>query len=180
MPADQRFKAHKRSRLKIYDRLVNYPKFFPGHRSAQVGLNTNGLLLTEKLCEHLVRAGLGSLVVSIDGMESNEPIRGVPYEELRDKVVLLDAVKKRLGAKLPYLGVAYTLMRGNLAELPRLLADLLPRVKLEAFHVQPLIVFYETMKDENIYLEPTAALTRERNVSATLIARASAAMHLIK
>ncbi|HEU4417402.1 MAG TPA: radical SAM protein [Planctomycetota bacterium] len=125
--------------------------------TASVGFNTNGLGLTPATCDRIVAARVDSVVVSIDGLESNLPIRGVPYAILRDRLLALHAAKVRAGSALPHLGVAMTLMRRNLHELPRLLADLLPRVPLDYVHLQPLIEFWETMRGQNPYLQPEAA-----------------------
>src|SRR5687767_12962599 len=54
---------------------------------AAVGFNTNGLGLTPATCEELVAARVESVVISIDGVESNQPIRGVPYAVLRERVL---------------------------------------------------------------------------------------------
>lgn len=122
-----------------------------GH--AKISFNTNGINLTDRLCAKIVAHQVYSVVISIDGMESNQPIRGVPYSTIRQRVLALDRAKKASGSAYPRIGIAYTLMRRNLHELPRLLADLLPIAKIDTVHVQPLIVFYETLRDENIYLQ---------------------------
>ncbi|MEM7206091.1 MAG: radical SAM protein [Planctomycetota bacterium] len=128
-------------------------------RLAQAGVdvsfNTNGLLLSEKRAENLVRDGVQSVAVSFDGTSFNMPLRGVGWETVRDGLVNLDEAKRRLGSDLPHLALAYTLMRSNLSELVPLLDDVLPRVRLHAVHIQPLVVFYETLRGENIY-EATA------------------------
>ena len=118
-----------------------------------MGFNTNGLLLTDRRCDFLVAQGVHSIAVSFDGMESNRRVRGVRYEVLRDRFLALAAARERARSALPHLAVAYTLMRHNVPELPLLLADLLPRCRVDAVHVQPLVVFYETLRGENVYGE---------------------------
>ncbi|MEZ5988381.1 MAG: aminotransferase class III-fold pyridoxal phosphate-dependent enzyme [Planctomycetota bacterium] len=118
---------------------------------AKVSFNTNGLPLTDRTIGRIIDAGCYSVVVSLDGWESNEPIRGVSYEASRRAILALDAEKRRRGSSLPRIGLAYTLMRRNLHELPRVLADILPVAHIESVHVQPLIIFYETLREENIY-----------------------------
>jgi len=133
--------------------------------TAEVSFNTNGLLLTDRRCDFLVAQGVHSIAVSFDGMESNWRVRGVRYEVLRDRFLALAAARERARSALPHLAVAYTLMRHNVRELPRLLADLLPRCRVDAIHVQPLVVFYETLRGENVYeeeaVDETVARCRE-------------------
>jgi len=122
-----------------------------GLGDAEINFNTNGLLLHEARCHKLIDAGVHSVAISIDGMESMDKVRGVSYEIVRERLLTLERVKRERGAVKPHIGIAYTLMRSNAGELNRLLADLLPRVRVHAVHVQPLIVFYETLRGENIY-----------------------------
>ena len=119
--------------------------------SAATIFNTNGIGLTDEMCDFIVRCGVAHVIVSFDGIESSHPIRGVGYELLRDRLLALAAAKERAGSAHPSLAVAYTIMRRNLHELPRMLEDLMPRNCVEHVHVQPLIVFYETLRDQNVY-----------------------------
>ena len=111
---------------------------------------TNGDALTPALARELVQRRLGSIAVSFDGVESNAAVRGVPYELVRAKLALLCAEKRARGAETPLVSVAYTLMPRNLHELRPLLEDLAP-LGIHAVHVQPLMIFYEGLRDENIY-----------------------------
>ena len=120
--------------------------------TAELSFNTNGMLLSDQRCDTIVAAGVNSVAISVDGWETHESVRGVPYETVRSRIVRLGAAKQRAGKDLPHLAVAYTLMKRNLPELPRMLEDLLPLGILAAVHVQPLVVFYEGLKEENIYL----------------------------
>jgi MoaA/NifB/PqqE/SkfB family radical SAM enzyme len=113
-------------------------------------LNTNGVALTPALARELVARRVGSIVVSIDGRESNAAVRGVPYELVRDKLAMLGAEKRAQAAAQPILGVAYTLMPRNRFELRALVDELAP-LGVQAVHVQPLMIFYEGLRDENIY-----------------------------
>lgn len=135
---------------------------------AAVSFNTNGLGLDDRTCDELVAARVAAVVVSVDGLESNAPIRGVPYSTLRKRILALAAARKRAHSELPHLGIAYTLMRRNLHELPRLLDDLLRDVKLEYVHVQPLIEFYETLRGQNVYHQAEAdeVVARSREIAA--------------
>jgi MoaA/NifB/PqqE/SkfB family radical SAM enzyme len=118
---------------------------------AAVGFNTNGLLLHDTMCDRIVAARVQSVVVSLDGLETNAAVRGVPFEVVVERLGNLHRAKQRAGSELPHLGVAWTLMQRNLHELPRALAHVLPRVAIAYVHLQPLIVFYETLRTQNVY-----------------------------
>lgn len=128
-----------------------------GEGPAQVSFNTNGLLLTPRNCATILETGVHGVGVSIDGTHSMPAIRGVTYEAVRDRIVTLARAKQERGSELPHLSLAYVLMRRNAYELPKLLRDILPRVHFHAVHVQPLIVIYETLRDENVYRDEFAA-----------------------
>lgn len=123
-----------------------------GRGDAELSFNTNGMLLSDNRCDAIVNAGVNSIAISVDGWETHQSVRGVPYETVRSRILRLAEAKKRAGKDFPHLAVAYTLMKRNLPELPRMLEDLLPLGILAAVHVQPLVVFYEGLREENIYL----------------------------
>lgn len=135
---------------------------------AEVSFNTNGLLLSEARCRHLVASRVHSVTVSVDGIESNAPIRGVDYATVRKRILQLAAAKEEARSELPHLAVAFTLMRRNAGELARIVADLATNVKLHAIHVQPLVVFYEALRGENPYrqIDIAAHLARAKEVAA--------------
>ncbi len=80
-----------------------------------------------------------------------EAIRGIPYEVVRERLLELDAAKRRAGSKTPHLAIAYTLMRRNAFDLPKVLRDILPRMAIHSIQVHPLVIYYETHVGENIY-----------------------------
>lgn len=101
------------------DRMIDYA----ASRRITVGFNTNGMLLTERRAERLVRAGLGWLHVSLDGARAAtyEGIRGRGrFERVARNVRGLVRVRRRLGAGLPSISLVFVAMRRNLAELPDL------------------------------------------------------------
>jgi len=61
-------------------------------------------------------------------------------------------------------------------ELPQLLRELLPQVRFHAVHVQPLVVFYETLRSQNVYeaeavdevIEQCRALCQEHGAELVL------------
>jgi MoaA/NifB/PqqE/SkfB family radical SAM enzyme len=133
----------------IYSRLADVLERL-GPACEHTHFNTNGVALTPALARELVRRRIGSLVISIDGRESNAAVRGVPYDLLLDRLALLDAEKRAQRAAQPILGVACTLMPRNRLELRPMLDDLAP-LGVQSVHVQPLMIFYEGLRDQNIY-----------------------------
>jgi radical SAM protein with 4Fe4S-binding SPASM domain len=141
--------------LNVVGEPLIYPLFRPlldgiDTPKEKLHFNTNGLGLTPKMCKLLAGKPVGSVVVSVDGLESNKPIRGVSYAVLRRKIMRLLKARKAAGMSLPLVGIAYTLMRRNLAELPRVMEDLLSQ-GIDIIHVQPLLIHYECLLPENIY-----------------------------
>jgi radical SAM protein with 4Fe4S-binding SPASM domain len=106
-------------------RMVEYAAM----RDIRVGFNTNGTLLSRGRAEHLVRAGLDWLHVSLDGATAAtyEDIRsGSDLERVRRNVLGLLDIMRRRGAQRPRLSLVFVAMRRNLLELPdvvRLAAD---------------------------------------------------------
>ncbi|MEQ8768103.1 MAG: radical SAM protein [Planctomycetota bacterium] len=119
--------------------------------SRRVCFNTNGVLLDREVCELLVQRQAFSIAVSVDGIESNWVLRGVDYQQLKSRILALDAAKRAARTERPEIALAFTLMNRNADELPRLLEDLLPTGAIQAVHVQPLVVFYEGLRGENVY-----------------------------
>lgn len=69
----------------------------------EVWINTNGSLLTEKMAEGFIKAGLDCLTVSFDGLgKEYEKIRiPLKYEDTLGKVSMFSRVRKNLKAKKP-------------------------------------------------------------------------------
>ncbi len=91
------------------------------HRGIEMGFNTNGMLLTPRRAEELIRAGLGWLHVSVDGArpETYAAIRGRgDWHRVARNVRALVEVQDRLGARLPRLSLVMVAMRRNLDEIP--------------------------------------------------------------
>jgi MoaA/NifB/PqqE/SkfB family radical SAM enzyme len=119
--------------------------------NARLHFNTNGLLMDERRCQLVVDLGVSSIGFSIDGLESNRPIRGIPFEAVKQRMLTLDRVRREHGGGALSVGISYVLMKRNLHELPGVLADLMSSVRIDFVHVQPLVVFYETLRGENVY-----------------------------
>lgn len=83
--------------------------------------SSNLNLLSDPLAESIVRAGLGRLVVSIDGgtQTTYEVYRqGGNLERVLANLARVADAKRRLGSRLPYIEVQVLVMRHNLHELP--------------------------------------------------------------
>lgn len=76
-----------------------------------VCLLTNGTLLTEEVINHIPKRI--SLGVSIDGIKALKEIRGVNFDEIKEKLLILKA-------KLPFLSVLVTVQKPVLVELESL------------------------------------------------------------
>jgi MoaA/NifB/PqqE/SkfB family radical SAM enzyme len=115
----------------------------------RVSFNTNGLGLNDETCEFLVDSSVHQVAVSVDGIESNLVIRGVPYAAVRQCILNLARSKVRARSRYPDVGIAFTLMRRNFRELPKLVEDLVSAAGLAFVHVHPLVVFYEGLVGED-------------------------------
>jgi MoaA/NifB/PqqE/SkfB family radical SAM enzyme len=92
-------------------------------RGIKTELVTNGLLLSRELSEALVRAGLETLVVSVDGTtpESYGEVRsGADFRKLVDNILGLQFVKHKRSCITPEIGIEFVVMRSNMPELPKL------------------------------------------------------------
>src|SRR5687768_6430866 len=92
-------------------------------RGAEVGFNTNGMLLTRDRARRLVEGGLGWLHVSLDGAtaETYESIRaGTDFERVCANVAGLLEQRRAAGSESPLVSLVFVAMRRNVAELPAL------------------------------------------------------------
>ena len=82
---------------------------------------TNGLLMNESIARAMVEHRMHSIVVSIDAScpKTYEHIRiGGNWDVLVHNLETLQRVKRELGSVLPYLELAFVMMRSNIKELP--------------------------------------------------------------
>ncbi len=94
-----------------------------GELGARTELITNGLLLDQGMAEGLVQAGLGTLVISVDGAspESNAGIRaGTDLHLVQRNVGHLLALRRMNPRGNPEIGLEFVVTRRNLSELPNL------------------------------------------------------------
>jgi MoaA/NifB/PqqE/SkfB family radical SAM enzyme len=108
-----------------------HPQFFDMVRMARehgcrTGTTTNGMLCTDEVAERMVHEGLSVVGFSLAGTdESQDAIRrGTRLQEVLQAIRRLDEAKKRLGASLPNIHVAYLWLRSQqeaIRQLPALL-----------------------------------------------------------
>ena len=115
-------------------------------------ITTNGILLNEKKIREIMEAGLTYIEISIDGIESYERIRGVPFERLGKNLRRLAEAKIRRKSLTPIIDLSYTAMRDTLSELPGII-ELGAESGAREIRVQPLQVCFEPLIDQNIYLD---------------------------
>ena len=121
-------------------------------RGLAVSLGSNGLLLTPKVSEELVRLGVDRLVVSVDGVkpETYEGVRGAELSLVLRNLRGLNEAKYRLGSLTPALGIEFVALKSNVEELASLtkLASHLNAARVLVSNVLP---YTEEMRDEILY-----------------------------
>lgn len=120
---------------------------------ARTQLITNGLLLSQKLSEGLVAAGLDSLVVSIDGAspEIHAEVRsGADLRVVQRNLETLNAVRRTTPEENPEVGLEFVAMRRNVSELPQL-RRLAFQMGASFIVVTNVLPYTEELKDEVLY-----------------------------
>jgi len=91
----------------------------------EIGLVTNGLLLTPQLSGELIKAGIRRIAVSLDGADqrSHESVHsGGDYEKVVSNIEGLIRVKKELRVGSPDILLRVTLQKSNLTAVPQIFA----------------------------------------------------------
>ena len=121
-------------------------------RGLGVTLGSNGLLLSPKISEELVRLGVDRVVVSVDGVnpETYEDVRGTGLLRILQNLRSLNEVKTRIGSLTPALGIEFVALKSNIEELPQLtvLASNLGAARVLVSNVLP---YTEEMYAESLY-----------------------------
>jgi radical SAM protein with 4Fe4S-binding SPASM domain len=156
-------------------------------RRIRVGFNTNATLLTRRMAERLLSAGLGWLHVSLDGAtaQTYEGVRdGARFAEVERNVTGLAELARARPDGGPELVLVFVAMRRNVKELPDLVrlaaAWGLPRVRVQnlahSFGDTPPGAGYDAIRDftaaEALWAEPAgevaATFAEARSVAAAL------------
>jgi radical SAM protein with 4Fe4S-binding SPASM domain len=108
----------------------------------RIGVNTNGLCLTESMVEAMVEHGLHHLGVSLDAAtpETYDGIRiGGDFRKVMDNLRMVRRVRERTGSPTPQVALLFVLMRSNVRELPAFveLANDVGAASIVAVHMSP-------------------------------------------
>jgi len=90
---------------------------------AQTELISNGLLLDRSMAEGLIRAGLDTLVVSVDGGPADtcaDTKSGSDLRVVQDNVQTLNAIRRARDASCPQIGLEFVVTRHNVQRLSNL------------------------------------------------------------
>jgi molybdenum cofactor biosynthesis enzyme MoaA len=124
----------------------NYPelvKLSKRHRVPNVSLTTNAQLLDPEAVDRLVDYGLDEITVSVHGIvrETYERfMKGASFDTLHCSLTMIDAVKRRRGARHPALRINYTVNQENLAELAGFF-DVFGGYGVSTLQVRPIMDF---------------------------------------
>ena len=121
-------------------------------RGLAVSLGSNGLLLTPKVSEELVRLGVDRLVVSVDGVkpETYEEVRGTELSQILRNLRSLNEAKNRLGSLIPALGIEFVALKSNVEELASL-TKLASHLNASRVLVSNVLPYTEEMREEILY-----------------------------
>ena len=117
-----------------------------------VELITNGILLTEKLGRELIKAGLDTLWVSVDGVtpESYADVRiGAALPQVLENVQRFSLLRHET-ARRPEIGIAFVAMRKNIKDLPALI-HMGSKLGVSRFMVTNVFPYTEEMCKEMLY-----------------------------
>jgi MoaA/NifB/PqqE/SkfB family radical SAM enzyme len=115
---------------------------------SEVELISNGILLSEKMADRLVEAGLDRLWVSIDGASPQNYADVRLGDHLPEIIVNLERLNAR--SDKPELGVSFVAMERNIADLPSVLG-LARRLGAARFSLSNVEPYTEEMAKEILY-----------------------------
>jgi radical SAM protein with 4Fe4S-binding SPASM domain len=107
-----------------------------------VYINTNGLLLTGRLVEHMIQCGFSAVSISMDGATpaTYERIRaGSRFDRVIGNIRMVNRLKRLHASATPELAMLFVMMRSNIRELPDFidLAHELEVPHVNAIHLVP-------------------------------------------
>jgi MoaA/NifB/PqqE/SkfB family radical SAM enzyme len=95
------------------------------YRVPKIYINTNGLLLTGALVEHMVGCDFHAIGISLGAATkaTYERIRvGARSERVLDNIRMINRVKRRNASEIPHLNLNFVIMRSNVWELSAFVA----------------------------------------------------------
>jgi radical SAM protein with 4Fe4S-binding SPASM domain len=128
------------------DRLIDQLLAF----DIDVGLITNGMLITDPLARSWVERGLYKLSISVDAATAHnyERIRrGASFAKLLAHLASIKKWKHHFGLSRPIVTINYVAMRSTIEELPALI-ELAHTYDATEVIVSDLIVFFDQLKEE--------------------------------
>lgn len=125
----------------------------------QAIIQTNATLLTEALARRLIERGVTRLKISVDGARPetyNHIRRGADFTRVMANIRGLARLKAALGSRKPDLEFNFVAMRGNIAELPRLVR-LAAGLGVSKINVFPLLAHTPELAAESCFFAPEAS-----------------------
>lgn len=142
------------------------------YRIPKVEFFTNGMLLDKGNAELIIKAGISTLLISIDGAtaRSYEAIRvGGKFEKVIGNIRCLNELKNKMGSKTPRIILKMVLMKSNVRELPDFV-DLAYKLQALGVEYSHQMVF-KGIEDESLVNYPDlsdyyvrSAIERARNL----------------
>lgn len=123
---------------------------------AEVEMISNGVLLSPKICEALIKIGLDRLWVSLDGAtpESYSDVRlGDELPRVLENLKSLQKQMRSSGSARPALGIAFVAMRRNIRDLPQVV-ELGKSLGADRFSVSNVLPHTPDMLAEALYVGP--------------------------
>jgi MoaA/NifB/PqqE/SkfB family radical SAM enzyme len=120
--------------------------------AGKVELITNGILLTERLSGKLIKAGLDTLWVSLDGAtpENYADVRlGAALPQILENIKRI-AYMRHETTRRPEIGISFVAMRKNIADLPALIR-MGPKLGISRYMVTNVFPYTEEMCMEMLY-----------------------------
>ncbi len=118
---------------------------------ADIGIMTNGTLLSSDVSRMLVRSTIDHVRVSHDGWVAwGHAGGGQDAGKVENNIRSLQAMKVELGLNRPRITLHFVAMKDNLARLPELLLWA-KTLGIQTVGVQPLMPNHNWLRDQNIY-----------------------------
>lgn len=114
---------------------------------------SNGTLITDEIAERIVKSGLGSLCISLDGADpaTYESIRrGARFDQVIEGIRRINHYKKLYRSTTPVLGFSTVAMRRNVEELPSVI-ELAKSLDLSWVTILFLTVYAPELIPESLY-----------------------------
>lgn len=121
-------------------------------RAGQVELVTNGTLLDDRMIQQLLGSGLDRIWISVDSLDEQtyQGIRkGAQFQHVTNQIRQLARAIRTAKSRLE-IGLAFVLMRRNLADLARL-QDFARRYRIKAIKVTHIIPYNQKMAEESLF-----------------------------